>query len=422
MDVRTMPQPPRLASNAPIANAGPEVALVDYLERLGKMRAGRIALYVHLSRLQAYNRRLPYLRVAEQTFEAAVSGYEGQLFVLKNGDMVFIVKDMDVETLEEALAKLRYLFDDDPLTELEALGQDQFASWYWLEEDYETLLAQVRQLVNASWPGRAPSKTEKPRPAISPALLGRLEEALAKAEISSIIRQQPIYAFLPGQPLKPILYEVYVSVQDIETNLLPGVDLLAERWLFQYLTQTLDRRVLATLMRDFSNSDRPFSVNLNVASLLSAEFNRFDIQLSPALRGRLVIELQLFDVVADLASFYFARDFLRERGYRLCLDGLSQLSLLEVDRDKLGFDLLKLNWSPELADMAQGARFDELKSRISAAGPARVILHRCEDERAVLAGRRLGIALFQGRFMSRLAADGFIVPGTAPGHSARRPS
>ena len=64
----------------------------------------------------------------------------------------------------------------------------------------------------------------------------------------------------------------------------------------------------------------------------------------------MVIELQPIDIFSDMGAYMFARDFMRERGYRIALDGLNHQILQFIDREQLGFDLLKLIWSPEMVE------------------------------------------------------------------------
>jgi hypothetical protein len=85
-----------------------------------------------------------------------------------------------------------------------------------------------------------------------------------------------------------------------------------------------------------------FSINLNVQTLLSPEFLDFDASLRMGSRGTIVVELQLVDIFADISGYLFARDFVREKGYRICLDGVTNNSISFVDRRKLGVDLVKV--------------------------------------------------------------------------------
>ena len=84
------------------------------------------------------------------------------------------------------------------------------------------------------------------------------------------------------------------------------------------------------------------SIDLNVSTLLTSEFLDFDEALNSGIRSSMMIELQLFDVFAELDKFMFARKFLGQRGYRFCLNDMTQMSLQLIDREELGFDLVKL--------------------------------------------------------------------------------
>ena len=119
-------------------------------------------------------------------------------------------------------------------------------------------------------------------------------------------------------------------------------------------------------------------------------------------RKSFILEIQPIDLFAYLASYFFARDYLRERGFKICLDGLNHLSVPLLRRDDLGFDFVNVQWSSEtLRDQPPGRR-EQLADAIRSVGAARVILCRCDDEQAVSFGHAVGISLFQGRHIDRL--------------------
>src|SRR3546814_13144891 len=78
------------AGPGPAASPSQEYALLDFAERLDRHRAGRIAVHIHLSRLQSHNRREHHLRVAVSTFEDLVKQFQGHIFELANQDIVFL--------------------------------------------------------------------------------------------------------------------------------------------------------------------------------------------------------------------------------------------------------------------------------------------------------------------------------------------
>src|SRR3546814_19609687 len=103
-----------------------------------------------------------------------------------------------------------------------------------------------------------------------------------------------------------------------------------------------------------------------------------------------------------MGAYMFARDFMRERGYRICLDGLNHLTLQFIDRERLGLDLLKLIWTPDMADDLSGSRTSELKEHIDRCGRARLILARCDSDEAVRFGQSPGITMYLGRSIDTL--------------------
>ncbi|MEA2755262.1 MAG: hypothetical protein QOJ54_1551, partial [Aliidongia sp.] len=214
---------------------------------------------------------------------------------------------------------------------------------------------------------------------------------------------QAVYAVLANQMPQALFRELFISIADLQKQVLPNFDILANRWLFQYLTETLDKRMLALLMRnDDPAIATSFSVNLNISTILSPEFLSFDASLKSGARGTIVLEVQWIDVYSDIATFNFARDFARERGYRICLDGLTDLTLEHFNRDRLGVDLAKLRWSPSLADEHLVQARQRLKDFIDQTGKSRVILYNVDIEAGVRLGHSIGIALYQGRFIDQL--------------------
>ncbi len=111
------------------------------------------------------------------------------------------------------------------------------------------------------------------------------------------------------------------------------------------------------------------------------------------------------DVYSDLGGYFFARDVLRERGFKFCLDGMNHHSLPLIDREALGFDLVKLFWHLDLYDQLDGAYRDQLHRAVQQIGPERLILARCDSEQALEVGRSLSAALFQGRLIDSLLQD-----------------
>jgi EAL domain-containing protein (putative c-di-GMP-specific phosphodiesterase class I) len=387
--------------------------LLDYAQRLDRHREGRRAVHIHLSRLRPQNRREQHVRVAVNTFEEVVGQFNGQLFVLQNADLMFLGKDAKIADMDDAVMRLRFLFSEDPLTQ----GNDdeaaaRFCTWYNIETGYKTFLTDVERLYEeeqerarrlAAAAAQDNKKVEDERRPLTPEQLGRLEDYLERTDLSGVLRRQNFCAVIANNPPQSVFKELYISIGDLATTMMPDVNLVSNRWLFQHLTQTLDLRMLRLLSRaDDSDLYSSFSVNLNVSTLLLREFLDFDASLRAGSGGTIVIELQPLDIFADYARFMFARDFVREKGYRLCLDGVTDNFIDLIDRQKMGFDLIKLVWSPDLGAEGNTARRGEVAAMVKEMGKLRVILSRCDTPAAVRSGQEMGIAMFQGRYIDTM--------------------
>lgn len=399
-----------------------EYLLLDYLQRLGRDMEGYIAVQIHLSRLRPQNRQAHHIRIAAATLEAMVQNDNDRIFVLSNADLFFICKDAAAEDIDAAIMKVRYLFAEDPLSQ----GDEEedfarFCSWFDVATQYERILDLVKQMhrererkpcLPVGADQKSDSRAKRARKPLDPEQLGKLESFLARADLSNLMRRQSVCALTPNNPIPhPVFQELFISIQGLQQTVLPEFDLASNLWLFQHLTQTLDARMLSLLTRnDDSSIASSFSINLNVQTIMSPPFLDFDASLKDAARGTVIVELQKIDIFSDIGTYMFARDFMHERGYRICLDGLNHLTLQFIDRELLGFDLLKLVWSPDMADDISGNRMTELKEHVDRCGRARIILTRCDSDAAVRFGKSMGITMFQGLYIDeQLSADAHIV-------------
>lgn len=372
------------------------------------------------------------MRVAVSTFDELIRDFDGVLYRLFNNDLVVILNGAGVADIDHGILNLRYLFKDDPLLKSDEEGNARFCTWFDLEEDYDELLELARQKVvgleqhnakNMQEPKkREPSRnldipqlketekeTEKgekePPTPLDAAKLAILEKAIAQADLSSLVRRQPICAVAPGRKPEPVYYEIYTSIGLLCQTLMPEIDIRTNRWLFQEFKRHLDRRMIAYLAQnDDATLLNAFSINLNLSTLLTPEFLDFDEALNTHARASMVIELHLFDVLADLDKFVFARKFLGERGYRFCLNDMTDMSLHLIDLEKLDFDLVKLVWSADLYDQQDGMHGQGVQEAVLKIGAEHLILTHCDTGQAIEAGESLGITLYQGRLLDEMVS------------------
>ncbi|MCR6633113.1 MAG: hypothetical protein NVV74_25430 [Magnetospirillum sp.] len=385
-----------------------ENLLLDYLHRLERHRAERRAVHIHLSGLLSQNRRDHHLRIAATTFEGLVKMLQAQVFTLANSDLMVVYKAQAQDEVESAIVKLRFLFSDDPMIIEDAQGRKgTFCTWYDLEREYDVLVALAQKMLQDEQARRRAEQERNARETrtaaqpkgspFTPDLLARVEAALGQADLANLMRRQAVCAVVGQAPPQPVFHELFISIADLRQTLMPSINMNSSPWLFQQLTETLDRRVLSLLNKhDDRTLEGDISINLNVSTILSPEFMVFDDNVKAGMRGTIVLELQKVDIFADLGAYLFARDFAHDRGYRICIDGLSYSMLPFVDRERLGADLIKLIWDPSLTEEK-----DKKTDALRRIGVTRIILARCDTPSAIEYGHSVGITLFQGRHVEQ---------------------
>ncbi len=399
-------------ANAPPTARPQEALLLEYVQQLEKTRAGRKVLHLHFSQLRPYNRRDTHLRTAAANFDPIVRANNGQLFALRNADVFFFYKAEVQAQIDAIIQRLRYLFGEDPLVSEEGAEGKEFATTLDAATQYDDILYAARSVTEAETKRVTEEKTHqdarsrlkdrqvKGEP-LTPDILARIETALVRADLTNLIRRQYACTVDADNSPTPIFSELFISIKDLRETLLPGVNLTSNRWLFQHLTESLDKRMLAMLTKTDSVSG-DISFNINVRTLLAPEFLAFDANISAGRRGGLIIELQKEDIFSDLGTYLFAREFLQNKGYRVCLDGLTFQTLDIIDRKRLGADMAKLFWTPDLAEKPEGR---ERVVRLMDGGSKTLVLCRCDTPDAVEFGRSVGIELYQGRHIESLIAD-----------------
>ena len=407
-----MARPPEKTKSLP----SQENLLLDYVRRLEKHKDGRKMAHIHLSALRPFNRRDQHVRAASNSFEPLVKDMIGQLFHLDNSDLIFIFKGTALAQVQTIVQKIRFLFSDDPLMEADD-ADEQFCGWYDADGQFNEILAVAQNFADVQ--GRRETETrgrqvgaraalkakqEKGEP-LTPAILGKVVDALRRADLSNLVRRQFICSIDKKLVPEQVFSELFISISDLRETLLPNVNLLANRWLFQYLTETLDRRMLSMLTKtDRITISGDISFNLNVSTMVSQDFLDFDDAVPASRRGAMIIELQKLDIFADISSYLFAREFVQEKGYRICLDGLTHETMAMLDRERIGADLIKVVWHPELVDGGEDMRA-RVHGLIDRTGADRVILCRVDNREAVDFGHSMGISLFQGRHVEKLIAE-----------------
>ena len=131
------------------ASSSKAYLLLDYVQRLERHCEGRRAVHIHLSKLKAQNRREHHLRIAENTFDELTKQFDGQVFAMQNGDIVFVCRDASIANMDDAVQPLRGLFEDDLLAQnIDAGHKYLFCIYCNVESQYAPFLEIAEGLYN----------------------------------------------------------------------------------------------------------------------------------------------------------------------------------------------------------------------------------------------------------------------------------
>ena len=244
---------------------------------------------------------------------------------------------------------------------------------------------------------------ENQEPVISLHLLDKVVREIEEKRLDDCIRNQPICSIKDIKKPKPIFHEIYINIQNLQEKLSTNFKLTGNKWLFKYLTQKLDEKVIETI--SINPEDylyMPISINLNISTIFSRDFTEF-CEIAKDFKSQIVIEVDIADAFSDIKEFYKARELSHKRNHKICIDGLDSENFIQVSRKKIGFDLAKLRWNGDVkADINKKIGSNSLAEAINNCGANRLILCRCDDIHAVEYGHEFGINLFQGRFADRI--------------------
>lgn len=409
-----------------VVDREPEAHLIELLQLIEENAQGWQVIVFHFSKLLEHYRSEYQIKIATNLMNDLLGDRDGAIYLCEDSTIFVMVQNFPRQLADKMIFQLRYLFMDDPLS-YTAEGDENpgFSTHYAMESQWQEfmnlckrrLVMRVRAAQNTSIPRAAAAVAagEPPPPprekkevlrAFTASNLAAIEADMKDVDLSTTIRRQPICAALPETPVRTVFDEMYINISHLRQSMGIEIDLLSNRWLFKYLTQILDERMLDTIQRNpIRYLSTPISLNLNIPTLLSTRFTEFDAAIKPSAKVSIVIELQIADVFADMSAFLLAKDTVQKLGYRVCLDGVSELSLPQIDRQRLGFDLVKLIWNSDSERDIKSAKNQKLVEAVRQCGNNRVILTRCDNKQAVEYGQALGITLFQGRYL-----DGLVNP------------
>jgi len=390
--------------------------LLDIIDECRAKPTDGYAIYLPISKLgKNYNNEFQQ-KIIANILKDIFRNTEVKVFFSSLGDLFVVYMGRDDTVISKSAQQLNYLFVDDVMNH-DGKEQARLCEIYDLKLQIFDFNDRVRSVFNMSIPKKtAPQPVlasydkmdvKQPFPAnaktadnfnqITIYNLPKILTILQKTDCLPALRSQPICLYKRDtKTFKPIIYEIYLHIRHLNRLLYPGTDLLSDPYLFRYITPSLDKKVLGLLLRrNTALIDSALSINLSLATILSKEFEEINEQIHKNIKNEIIVEIQMADLFADITSFSLAVNKLKNYGYKLALDGLNALSFQQINRQNLGFDMVKLYWEDDNSISYREA----LKQAVEKADPKRVILSRCNNAGSVNFGLELGVSIFQGRYI-----------------------
>lgn len=358
-------------------------------------RGASFAVIVHLSRIPILSRQPSLRRFAIGLLNGVSVRRDARLFKLAHGDVALVCPDMPVDEIDAVLKRIADMFGFGRAATA-AKGPESLCSWFDLSRPQDVSALEQRAFASDAHVEEGSAAARRP---ITARDVSTISKMLETQPVAPFVQRQRAVT-LAGTQVGTLFCETFLSISDLQRAVAPDVDLFAKPTLFHFISRILDRCMLRTLAATGPQSVKPISLNLNIGSLFTPEFDRFDHVWQGAARP--VIEIQIVDALTDAEGFAIARDQLRARGYPVLLDGLTPLHLTAIDVGGLQTDLIKVSWSRPQIEALRVREPDHLRRCIDRVGRERIVLARVEDEEAITTAAGLGVTRFQGFFIDRL--------------------
>lgn len=369
--------------------------------------AGMRLIHMHLSLLKDKD---PSSQTVVRTIvqELATKASYLQSFGLSNGDVIVLYKGLKLSGVTDICQKIEQVF----LAKTTLTGPNPYKEYslYSIMEltlNFINVIRFVEEL-HANTGGPMAGETKPP---ITLEEMAKLERQMQMFDLSPFLFNQAIANLTPGIPADEEMeyFELYISIKLLQERLCPDFDITANKWLFNYFTANLDQSVLRALNHGLSfMRGRRIGININLSTVISTGFVKFDERLPIDFRGQVILEVSKGDLIENLSLFNEVVDFAQDRKYKIAVDGLNPFWVTNFDLEYLNADYAKIFWSNDMLEM--DPKFEKFfKDRIAEQDRCQFILARCDTISSLVYAKNAGIRMVQGRAVDNILRKGISV-------------
>ena len=322
--------------------------LYQHIRTFRRFPGGYRAIHMHFSILDRLHQQPHHRRAIATAFNKLITPYEGKLFWMQNFDFFFVCKGCPTTKIESAKFDAIRAVNDSPVLKqlINDSKDDEICDWYDLSTEYDKFYSLVEKMRRKGTEDRidknedapnlqslmasldqdnsvnetpAPPKKETATeqktvpnydhifqknvsPPIGPVQLDKLERNIRNMDMYSLIDEQNICVVVDNMEPKVIFTKKYISLDEVNDSILPGYNISGDKWLFQRLTETFDLKLMQALIDYKSFPENVLSINMNVSTISTKEFDKFIDQQKSMSDQPMVLEITLFDIMADLTA------------------------------------------------------------------------------------------------------------------------
>ncbi len=367
-----------------------EKYLLETLKRIAKNKSDYKVLYVNVSKLKPKNRHPRFVKIISRMFDDLVAVSDGSMFVLSNGDFAILGANLNPKNVFDAVDKLRHGLVTDPIWT--SVNAENFTEVY-TSDDFDALTDRIENIMADSRNLRRPDYKYP----VEAEQINAVKEHLNEINLVDLIKHQSVLKLNGPNSFELMFQEFFVAVKDLSKKFDAGIDLTGNKWLFLYLTQTLDKKTMYSFtFSEIVNKPRKISLNLNLSTIFSHEFEEFISRIETE-GQKLVAEVQAMDILNNLPLFLDAKELLHKKGHQILIDAASIELLQMLNTKTLDVDYIKIFWHALMNEYDN--QNSGVKTLLENVGLEKLILAKCLDANALRWGIKNGIRAFQGPYI-----------------------
>lgn len=326
-----------------------------------------------------------------------------QVYQASNQDLFVTYSHIPVSEVLGVCSKVEKLFCEEPVTGRNPYNEYAFYKVADAVTDLEQVFSAFKRIIAHGQPADVGGGLKRP---MGPEHLTLLSEKLRTTDLRHCIFNQPVY-FIGNKVPSIEFLEFYIASKQIESVFLPDVSLGGNPWLFHALSEDYDRATLRAVAKEISEyRHKAFSVNVSLSTVLAPHFAEFYDKLPTRLAGKIVLEIHKTDLIQHFKLVKDVQQLVKQKGLRLCIDGLEWRDFEVLNLNRLAPDFVKVIWHNDMltADREELAVLVRGKSGLPE--NCELVLSRCDSPKAFPFARTLGVKYVQGRLADQFFKTG----------------